>query len=95
MPERAGEQAPALIRELAAQRLAARQARDYAAADRLRAEIAQQGWVVTDTPGGYDLAPAAPAAAYEVLADPGSQSRCGRERQPERHDRPAGRGLAR
>src|SRR5580700_8279096 len=72
MPERAGEQAPARIRELAAQRLAARQARDYAAADRLRAEIAQQGWVVTDTPGGYDLAPAAPAAAYEVLADPGS-----------------------
>src|SRR5580700_10240524 len=70
MPERAGEQAPARIRELAAQRLAARQARDYAAADRLRAEIAQQGWVVTDTQGGYDLVPAVPEAAYEVLPNP-------------------------
>ena len=70
MPERAGEQAPARIRELAAQRLAARQARDYAAADRLRAEIAQQGWVVTDTEGGYDLVPAVPEAAYEVLPNP-------------------------
>jgi hypothetical protein len=53
-----GDEAPAEIRELADRRAAARQARDFAAADRLRDAIAALGWVVTDATGGYVLAPA-------------------------------------
>ena len=40
------------VRELVDRRDAARAARDYAAADRLRVEIEELGWVVEDTPGG-------------------------------------------
>ena len=40
------------VRELVDRRDAARAARDYAAADRLRVEIERLGWVVEDTPGG-------------------------------------------
>ena len=68
--------APWQVRELADRRAAARAARDFAAADRFRAEIGELGWAVTDAPGGYRLAPAAGTAAassgsdYRVLPNP-------------------------
>jgi hypothetical protein len=50
---------------LAQQRATARGERDFAAADRLRDEIAAIGWVVTDAPGGgFTLAEQPP---YDVL----------------------------
>jgi cysteinyl-tRNA synthetase len=48
---------PANARALADARSAARKARDYAAADRLRGELAQLGWEMEDTPDGYRLKP--------------------------------------
>jgi hypothetical protein len=55
--------------------VAARKARDFAAADDLRNQLAELGWLVTDTAAGYALAPAStrppsPAARYKVLANP-------------------------
>jgi hypothetical protein len=69
------DDAPDRVRELAGRRLAARQARDFAAADDLRNKIAELGWLVTDTAAGYALAPAsagrgARALGYKVLANP-------------------------
>jgi len=57
---------PAEVIELAERRQHARTARDFAAADELRDGIAAAGWVVTDGPDGFDLAPRPP---YDVLAD--------------------------
>jgi cysteinyl-tRNA synthetase len=51
------EQAPADVRELAQRRELARGERDFAAADRLRDEIAALGWEVRDGAGGFDLLP--------------------------------------
>jgi hypothetical protein len=67
--------APQQVRELAARRAAARQDRDFAAADELRAQIGRLGWVVTDGQNGYSLEPAAaePAlaeAGYRLWPDP-------------------------
>ncbi len=50
--------APPEVVALADARQQARAARDFAAADRLRDEIAAAGWVVRDGPGGYELTPA-------------------------------------
>lgn len=63
---------PARIRDLAARRARAREARDFAAADALRAQIAQAGWMVTDGPDGSSLVPAQAAAGpgYRILPDP-------------------------
>ncbi len=63
------------MRALAERRAQARQSRDFAAADQLRAQIGELGWTVTDGPGGYALTPAEPAGSaaadhYQVLADP-------------------------
>lgn len=72
---------PAEVRDLAVKRAQARQARDFAAADALRAQIAAAGWTVTDGPGGFSLAPAQPAAAppdYRVLRDPAEIPRAAR-----------------
>jgi hypothetical protein len=77
-------QAPAGVRELADRRVDARQARDFAAADALRDQIRDRGWVVADAPGGYSLSPVTPAGGtadrgtvscsadggYQVLAGP-------------------------
>ena len=49
---------------LAQQRAEVRAAKDFAASDRLRDEIAAAGWVVRDGAGGWTLAPRPP---YEVL----------------------------
>ena len=50
-------EAPAGIRALAERRWEAKQARDFAAADRLRAELAAAGWTMLDRKDGYDLRP--------------------------------------
>jgi hypothetical protein len=61
---------PAEVRRLAEERAEARSRRDFDAADRLRDLVADAGWTVTDIPGGFDLAPAAPPeVALSVLAD--------------------------
>jgi hypothetical protein len=57
---------PPEVVALAAARTEARAARDFAAADRLRDEIAAAGWLVTDAPDGPVLRPRPP---YDVLAD--------------------------
>jgi cysteinyl-tRNA synthetase len=49
------EEAPPQVVELARARLRAREAADFAEADRLREEIADLGWEVRDTPGGFEL----------------------------------------
>jgi cysteinyl-tRNA synthetase len=51
------EAAPAEVRALAEQREQARAARDFAASDRLREEIAAHGWDVRDGAGGFELLP--------------------------------------
>ncbi len=48
-------EAPAEIRDLADRRWAARQARDWAAADAMREELAEQGWVMKDGRESYEL----------------------------------------
>jgi cysteinyl-tRNA synthetase len=53
----AAEQAPEDVRGLAEQRERARTGRDFAAADRLRDEIAALGWEVRDGPDGFELLP--------------------------------------
>jgi len=49
--------APETVRELADRRERARAARDFAAADSLREEIAAHGWEVRDVQGGFELLP--------------------------------------
>ena len=51
----AEEEAPAELHELARRRQDARAARDFAEADRLRAEIEAAGWEVRDDPDGFRL----------------------------------------
>jgi cysteinyl-tRNA synthetase len=51
------EGAPTEIQALAEQRREARADRDFAAADRLRDEIAARGWEVRDVAGGFELVP--------------------------------------
>jgi cysteinyl-tRNA synthetase len=50
-------EAPSEIATLAQARMEARAARDFAASDRLRDEIASAGWEVRDVPGGFELVP--------------------------------------
>ena len=51
------EEAPPEVVELAERRQAARAARDFAEADRLRDEIEAAGWEARDVPEGYRLVP--------------------------------------
>jgi cysteinyl-tRNA synthetase len=52
------DDAPAEVAELANRRAAARAARDFEAADRLREELAALGWIMRDREDGFDLVPA-------------------------------------
>lgn len=56
------EEAPPEVTELAGRRREARAARDFAEADRLRDAVAAAGWAINDTPDGFELTRAAPAA---------------------------------
>jgi cysteinyl-tRNA synthetase len=51
------EEAPAEVADLAARRQAAREARDFDEADRLREELEAAGWEARDEAGGYRLVP--------------------------------------
>jgi len=51
------EDAPAELVALAEQRVAAREAKDFGEADRLRDEIEEAGWSVRDVDGGFQLVP--------------------------------------
>ena len=53
--EERAEEPPDAIRRLADERDAARGARDFALADRIREQLAEQGWEVRDTPQGARL----------------------------------------
>jgi len=53
------EEAPAELVALAEQRVAARDAKDFAEADRLRGDIEAAGWSVRDVDGGFQLVPRA------------------------------------
>ena len=50
-------EAPESVRTLADARLAARKAKAWAEADRLRAELNAAGWDMEDRPDGYALKP--------------------------------------
>jgi len=50
-------EAPAEGQALAEARQRAREAKDFAESDRLRDELAAQGWIVRDVAGGYELVP--------------------------------------
>ena len=53
------QEAPVELVALADQRVAAREAKDFAEADRLRDEIEAAGWSVRDVDGGFQLVPQA------------------------------------
>src|SRR5918992_3317412 len=61
-------------------RQAARRRRDYAAADAIRDQLRQAGWLVRDTPEGPELAPAPP---YRTV-DPAALAPCWAD--PDRHE---------
>jgi hypothetical protein len=65
VPSSSSPEPPPDLVALAEQRAVARTDRDFAAADDLRDRIAAAGWVVTDTPAGFALAPKPP---WDVLA---------------------------
>src|SRR3954452_12185777 len=60
--------APPEVVALAERRAAARAAKDFGTSDALRDEIAAAGWLVKDTPGGYDLAPKPPYDVHPTVA---------------------------
>jgi hypothetical protein len=55
--------------ELAAQRLAARAAKDFAKADQLRDEIAALGFEIVDVAGGYEFRPISLYPTYSTLQE--------------------------
>jgi len=56
----AGSDLPAPVRLLAEQRWSAKKAKDFAAADALRRDLAAQGWTMLDGKDGYRLEPVRP-----------------------------------
>ena len=62
-------EAPPEVVALAERRAAARVAKDFAASDALRDEIAALGWVVRDTAEGWTLGEKPPYDVYERVAD--------------------------
>jgi glycosyltransferase involved in cell wall biosynthesis len=71
---------PPEVRELVAERQAARQRRDFGRADALREELRAAGWLVRDTPDGPELAEAPP---YQPV-DPAALE--ARWAEPDRHE---------
>src|SRR5205823_2288488 len=67
VPSSSSPEPPAELVALAEQRASARAERDFAAADRLRDEIAAAGWLVGDGADGFTLTPKPP---YDVLPAP-------------------------
>lgn len=61
-----GPEPPPQVRQLADERASARAAKDFAASDALREQIAAAGWVVRDGPQGYTLGPRPP---YDVVSN--------------------------
>jgi GT2 family glycosyltransferase len=59
---------PQAVRDLVAERQAARERRDFARADALREELRAAGWLVRDTPAGPELAEAPPFQAVDPAA---------------------------
>ena len=57
-PAAPAAEVPDAIKQLAERRWAAKQARDFAAADALRKELAAAGWSMLDRKDGYSLEPA-------------------------------------
>lgn len=74
-------QPPPDIRALAAERARARDARDFAAADELRDRISGAGWLVVDSPGGYELKPKPPYDVLERITDLPDNSTAADERR--------------
>src|ERR687895_2409789 len=68
------------LAELLDRRQAARRLRDYAAADAIRDQLRQAGWLVRDPPDGPELAPAPP---YRTV-DPAALAPCWAD--PDRHE---------
>jgi hypothetical protein len=60
---------PPEVAALAERRAAARAAKDYAASDALRDEIAAHGWLVRDTAEGATLQPKPPYDVFERVTD--------------------------
>jgi cysteinyl-tRNA synthetase len=58
IPAATKTEAPAAITAIAEQRWAAKQKKDFATADKLRAELAAAGWSMLDRKDGYSLEPA-------------------------------------
>jgi cysteinyl-tRNA synthetase len=50
-----GTEVPAEIRALAEARIAAKKAKDFKLADQIREELKTKGWVIEDSPKGYQL----------------------------------------
>jgi GT2 family glycosyltransferase len=59
---------PQAVRDLVAERQAARGRRDFARADALREELRAAGWLVRDTPAGPELAEAPPFRPVDPAA---------------------------
>lgn len=59
---------PEEILALAQDRLSARSAKDFALSDQLRDQIAEQGWLIKDTPDGFELTPAPPFKQFATVA---------------------------
>jgi cysteinyl-tRNA synthetase len=59
---------PSELARLLTQRQAARERRDFAAADAIRDRLREAGWLVRDTPTGPQLAPAPPYATTDPAA---------------------------
>ena len=57
LPEPEAVEVPDEIAAIAAKRWEARQAKDWAASDVYRDELAAQGWVVKDGRDGYEVVP--------------------------------------
>lgn len=60
---------PSEVVALADERSRARASRDFASADRLRDRICELGYVLTDEPSGYALAPRPPFEVFTAVAD--------------------------